>query len=97
MGLERNWASLNVKGFGWLGKILSYRFQYSAKDDNSKFPLPGMVPYAKVKFEVIVLGYRTKIDNSELGIVNSKQFHMSKKNPTYRFCPVQKSSSLDFT
>ena len=81
MGLERNWASLNyvfqVKSFGWLRKILSYRFQYSAKDDNSKFSLPGLVPYAKVKFEVIVFGYRTKIDNSELGIVNSKQFHVS--------------------
>ena len=50
-GLERNWASLNdvflVKGFGWLGKILSYRFQYtcSAKDSNSEFSLPSMVPY----------------------------------------------------
>ena len=27
-----------------------------------------MAPYAKVKSEVIVFGYRTKIDNSELGI-----------------------------
>ena len=70
VGLERNWASLNyvflVKGFGWLGKSLSYRFQYSTKDDNSEFSLPSMVPYAKVKFQVIVSGYRTKIDNSEL-------------------------------
>ena len=81
MGLERNWASLNyvfgVKGFGWLGKILSYRFQYSAKDDNSAFSLPGMVPYAKVQVQVIVLGYRTKIDIWELRIVTSKQFHVS--------------------
>ena len=61
-----------LKAFGWLGKILSYRFQYSAKDDNLEFPLSSMVPYA-----VIVLGYRTKIDNSELGIVTSKQFHVS--------------------
>ena len=38
-----------------------------------------MAPYAKVKFEVIVSGYRTKIDNSELGIVTSKQFHVSEK------------------
>ena len=81
MGLERNWASLNyvflVKGFGWLGKILSYRFQYSAKDDNSEFSLPSMVPYAKVKVQVIVFGYRTKIDIWELEIVTSKQFHVS--------------------
>ena len=29
-----------------------------------------MVPYTKVKFEVIVFGYRTKIYNSELGTRN---------------------------
>ena len=65
-----------------LEKILSYRFQYicSAKDDNSEFSLPSMVPYTKVKFEVIVFGYMTKIDNSEPGIVTSKQFHVSWKN-----------------
>ena len=77
MGLERNWASLNyvfyVKSFGWLGKILSYRLQYSAKDDNSEFLLPSMVPYANVKVQVIVVGYRTEIDIWELGIVTSKQ------------------------
>ena len=64
----------------WLAwKILSYRFQYtySAKDDNSEFSLLSMVPYTKVNFEVIVFGYRTKIDNSELGIVTSKQFYVS--------------------
>ena len=57
----------------------SYRFQYtcSAKDDNSDFSLSSMVPYTKVKFEVVVFGYRTKIDNSELGIVTPKQFHVS--------------------
>ena len=69
MALERNQASLDyvfkVKSFGWLGKIMSYRFQYSAKDDNSEFSLPSMVPYVKVKFQVIVLGYRAKLDNSE--------------------------------
>ena len=56
VGLERNWASFNyvfqVKSFGWLGKILRCRFQYSAKDDNSEFSLPSMVPFAKVKFQV---------------------------------------------
>ena len=64
---------------GWLGKILSYRFQYTcgAKDDNSEFSFPSMVPYTKVKFEVIVFGYRIKIDNSELKIITSKQFHVS--------------------
>ena len=65
------------RALGWLGKILSYRFQYSAKDDNSEFSLPSMVPYAKVKVQVIVFGYRTKIDIWELGIVTSKQFHVS--------------------
>ena len=53
---------------GWLGKILSYRFQYNAKDDNSEFSLPSMVPYVKVKFQVIVFGYRAKIGNSELSL-----------------------------
>ena len=80
MGLERNWASLNyvlyVKGFDWLGKTLSYRFQYSAKDDNSEVSLPSMIPYAKVKVQVIAFGYRTKIDIWELEIVTSKQFHV---------------------
>ena len=38
-----------------------------------------MAPYAKVKFQVLVFGYRIKIDNSELGIVTSKQFHVSEK------------------
>ena len=51
---------------------MSYRFQYSAKDDNSEFSLPSMVPCVKVKFQVIVLGNRAKIDHSELGIVTSK-------------------------
>ena len=35
-----------------------------------------MVPYVKVKFQVIVFGYRAKIDKSELAIVTSKQFHV---------------------
>ena len=35
--------------FCWLAKILSYRFQYSAKDDNSEFSLPSMVPVCKSK------------------------------------------------
>ena len=38
-----------------------------------------MVPYAKVKVQVIVFGYRTKIDIWELGIVTCKQFHVSEK------------------
>ena len=55
---------------------MSYHFQYTL-DDNSEFSLTSMVPYTKVKFEVIVFGYRTTIDNSELRIVTSKQFHVS--------------------
>ena len=81
VGLERNWASLNyvfqVKGFGFLGKILIYRFQYSTKDDNSEFSCLSMVPVCRSKVQVIVFGYRTKIDIWELGIVTSKQFHVS--------------------
>ena len=50
-----------LKALVGLGKILSYHFQYNAKDDNSEFSLPSMVPYAKVKFQVIVFGYRTKM------------------------------------
>ena len=56
---------------------MSYRFQYGAKNDNSEFSLLSMVPQVKVKFQVIVFGYRAKIDNSEIGIVTSKQFHVS--------------------
>ena len=52
-------------------------FQYSAKDDNSEFSLPSMVLHVKVKFHLIIFGYRAKIDNSELEIVTSKQFHVS--------------------
>ena len=35
-------------------------FQYRAKNDNSEFSLPSMIPYVKVKFQVIVLGIRQK-------------------------------------
>ena len=34
-----------VESFGWLKKILSYPFQYGAKNDNSELSLPRMVPY----------------------------------------------------
>ena len=81
VGLERNWESWDyvflVKSFCWLRKIVSYRFQYSAKDHNSEFSLPSMVPCVKVKLQVIVLGYRKKMDSLELEIVTSKQFHVS--------------------
>ena len=66
-----------LKALVGLGKILSYRFQYSAKDDDSEFSLRILVPYAKVKVQVIVFKYRTKIDIWEPGIVTSKQFHLS--------------------
>ena len=68
------WTTFSkLKALVGLEKLLSYRFQYNAKDDNSEFSLPNMVPYVKVKFQVIVFGYRAKIDNSELRIVTSKQ------------------------
>ena len=86
VGLERNWASLNyvfqTKGFGWLGKILIYCFQDSAKDDNSEFSLPSMVPYAKVKVQVIVLGIGQKLTsgNSELSLPSNSMCY--RKIPT---------------
>ena len=66
-----------LKALIGLEKFLNYRFQYSSKDDNLEFSLRSMVPYAKVKVQVIVFGYMTKIDIWELGIVISKQFHVS--------------------
>ena len=39
-----------------------------------------MAPYVKVKFEVIVFGNKTKLDNSELRIVTSKELHVSEKS-----------------
>ena len=99
MGLERNQASLDyvfdVKSFGWLGKILSYCFQYNAKNDNLEFSLLSMVPHVKVKFQVIVFGHRAKIDNSELLLPSNSMCH--RKIPTYRFCPVHKSNNSGFT
>ena len=61
-----------------------------------------MIPYAKVKVQVIVFGYRTKIDIWELGTVTSKQFDVSfdRKIPTHRFCPMHKAItqiSLEFS
>ena len=35
---------------------------------NSEFSLPSMIPYVKVKFQVIVFMYRAKNDKSELEI-----------------------------
>ena len=60
VGLGRNYAKLDyvfpVKSFGCLRKILSYRFQCGAQNDNSEFLLPSMVPYVKLKLRVIVFG-----------------------------------------
>ena len=41
------------------------------------FHFQAWFQYAKVKVQVIGFGYRTKIDIWELGIVTSKQFHVS--------------------
>ena len=64
VGLGRNWAKFlyvfSVKCFGWVGKVLSYGFQYSAKDDNSEFLLPSMVPCVKLKLRVIVFWLKAK-------------------------------------
>ena len=56
---------------------MSYRFQYSAKNDNSEFSLSNIVPYVEVKFRVIVFEFRAKNDNSKLRTVTSKRFHVS--------------------
>ena len=75
---------------------MSYRFQYtcSAKDGNSEFSLPSMVPYINLSK---IGSYCFWVqDNSELGIVTSKQFHVSKI-PTDDFWPVHKNNNSDFT
>ena len=64
VGLGRDQARLDyvfqVKSFGWFGKVLTYGFQYSAKDDNSEFLLPSRVSCVKLKLRVIVFWYRVK-------------------------------------
>ena len=76
--LKRLWLA-------WKNSELSFSvFISRAKDDDSECSLPSMVPYTKVKFPYVklpyVFGYRKKIDNSELGIVTFKQFHVSYTN-----------------
>ena len=65
------------KSFDWLGKILSYRFQYSAKDDNSEFSLPSIVPYAKVKVKLLFWGTGQTLtsENSELSLPSNFMCH----------------------
>ena len=43
--------------------------------NNSEYSLPSMVPYMKVKFQVIVFGYRAEIDNSELSLPSNSMCH----------------------
>ena len=49
------------------------------------FHFQAWFQYAKVKVQVIVFGYRTKID-SELSLPSNSMCH--RKILTYRFCPV---------
>ena len=52
-----------------------------------EFSLPSMVSYVKVKFQVIVFMYRTKIDNSELSLPSNSMYHRKIQTYKYRFCP----------
>ena len=54
-----------------------------------------MVPYVKVKFQVIVFGCMAKNDNSELSLQSNSMCH--RKIPTCRLCPVHKSNHSEFT
>ena len=56
-----------------------------------------MVPYAKVKVQVIVLGTGQKLTsgNSKLSLPSNSMCH--RKIPTHSFCPVHKSNNSDFT
>ena len=76
---------------------MSYHFQYSVKDDKTEFSLPSVVPYVKVKFQVIALGIGQKltIRNLELSLPSNSMCH--RKIPTYCFCPVHKSNNSEFT
>ena len=76
---------------------MSYRFQYSAKDDNSEFSLSSMVPYPKVKVKLLFWGTGQKLtsENSELSLPSNSTCH--RKIPTHCFCPVRKSYNSDFT
>ena len=86
---NRLWAKLDyllpVKSFGWVGKVLSYCFQYSGKDDNSEFLLPSMVPCVKLKLRVIVFWYQAKRDNSKLELSLPTNSMCHGKIPTYLF------------
>ena len=50
-----------------------------------------MVSYVKVKFKVIVVRYRAKIDNSELSFPSNSMYHRTIPTYMYRFCPVHKA------
>ena len=65
------------------GRFQVIVFQYRAKNDNSEFSLPSMIPRVTKKFRVIVIMYRDKNDNSELGIhlrTNSEIFEVSENS-----------------
>ena len=91
---NRLWAKLDyvfpVKSFGLVGKVLSYGFHYSEKDDNSEFLLPSMVKVlcVKLKLRVIVFWYWAKHDNSELKLSLPTNSMCHRKIPTSLVFPV---------
>ena len=80
-----------MKSFGWVGKVLSYGSQYSAKDDNSEFLLPSMAPCVKLKLRVIVFWHRAKNDNSEFELSLPTNSMCQRKILSYPFFPYIKA------
>ena len=76
-----------LKALVGLGKFWVIVFSIVQKMITQNFHFQAWFQYAKVKVQVIVFGYWTKIDIGELGIVTSKQFHVSWKNSDLSLLP----------
>ena len=82
VGLEKFWVVV----FSIVQEMITQKFH---------FPKHGYI--CKSQIPSYLFGYMTKIDNSELKIVTSKQFHVSQKNSDLSFFPLHKSNNSDFT
>ena len=71
-------------------------FQYRAKNDNSEFSLPSMIPYVKVKFRVIVLGIgqKTMTWNSEFSLPSMIPHDIKNSELSFFMCRA-KSDNLE--
>ena len=70
-----------------------FNIVWRAITPKSELLLPSLIPNVKEKFRVIVLRYKAKSDNLELGIFTSKHdstYH--RKISIYRFCVHGKNS-----